>query len=459
MFGGSPVPGKHNSFANVNCRFIYSSNRENTLPKNLKNARLSRGNVPEDSEDSADELPGNQSAPVEDDSGAQLNDYAVSEKQLDSDPESNESSEVPVLRSMNDLFEIIDWRQSAIYGGVAWVATYVFLFITAQITGAFRELPQEISKTDVVFQLLFSGAFGSFVPVDENFTEPSILYISELIEATQNTDPVVIIIATGVQFLIPAGILFVAGKKLIQEYKTAPKPTAAAIGSSILVGWGGMMLLASQVFSPLTNTTAGSFGILTAGMALPVAFGGLGAVSKDGIANWAPSTDIYSATAALAGGVLWVLLAESEDGTPITQEVDFSAIEEVIIAGVWYIQQHGPLSVSNTSFGLSGSYTMGWIVWIAPILGGYLIVSRESTPTSHLQAMLEGASTARGYGFIMAIISFASVLVVIDEVQEQTLEFFLGALVVISIPSILFAGVVWAGILGAVGGIIAYNVK
>jgi hypothetical protein len=280
-----------------------------------------------------------------------------------------------------------------------------------------------------------------------------------LIELTQDPDPVVTAIAIGVQFLIPAGILFGAGRKLIQEYETVPKPTAAAIGSSILVGWGGMMLLASQVFSPLTNTTAGSFGILIAGMALPVAFGGIGAISKDGITIWAPSIDIYSVTSALAGGALWVLLAESEDGTPITQEIDFSAIEEVIAAGQLYIWQHGPLSGGYTPLALSDSFTMGWIVWIAPVLGGYAVVSRESAPTSHLQAMFEGASTARGYGFIMAIVSFAFVLAVINRVQEQTLELFLRALVLISIPSILFAGVVWAGILGAVGGIIAYNVK
>lgn len=349
--------------------------------------------------------------------------------------------------SRNAVSDAINWRQSAKLGGGAWVACYALLLVVMQVAGSFDDLPSETSKTDAVFQVLYSGSFGTFVPTDGGSTEA--------VRASQwaaNTEDPLMILAVALQYLLPAVALLAAGFLLARTDHDVTRSIGMISGASAVVGFGILTVLATAVFSAPDGMTTGSLGLLTAAILVPVAFGALGGMATAGLRIRPTSSDLYGVGGFLGGAITWYLLAETADGEVLSNVYEFQELQEVFIFGVTYGLQHGVLDALWEN---SPEYTLGWLTVVVPLGAGYLLVSRTADSSDEIEGLSDGTRLALGYGAIVGVVLLAELGFAADEFGVDNPTRIAKYAVEFSLPTLLFAGIVWPLALGAAGGAVA----
>lgn len=336
----------------------------------------------------------------------------------------------------------IDWLESATYGAGAWVAGYLILLVGLALVGVYDGLGGEgPSPLAVVSAVLYSGSLGAFTG---GTTGP--IYISSMTYG----EGIVYSVANAVQLLVPALVLLVAGAMVAGKYTDHARPTVLLAGASVAVGYDVLVLLSQVVFFvPSLGASYSPVGVVVAGVLYPAVFGSIGAAMRIAPRLRVTGRHAYGVGAFLLGLAAWYLVGTAGSGQPISNHYALHRVDDILALGTTYAYHHGTLYPVYGG-GVFHEYTFGWLPAVVTLVAGALVVERAARPASLTEAIFDGATIARGYAVIVTALVLARLAAV--GVADSGIIMRIRDI----LPPILFTGIVWPFMWGAVGGGIVY---
>lgn len=377
----------------------------------------------------------------------------------------------------------VDWKQSAIYGGGAWLAGLIASYAIVTVAGIGDAERAPAGTLDLAVTAYYHGMGGLLraPPGLDNpfidFRGPSAMtFVYGLLESRFYGA------AIWLHYLVPAIALIVVGYVVAGTYEAGGDGYEARLdawigGVSAGAVFGGLTLLAVLLFQPDEFELVLSR-LLLAVVGAPVVFAGIGAARQVGFGVASIRGFAGGLGALLLGFVLWYVLGSSfVAGLPSGQGAPSGADRYLPMLGE-FLAQHGvfvetglleSLLPSNLD-ALLGSPTPGLFVALGPLAVGAAIAYR-SEETDPRRAAGRGARIALGYLVAVFLLGTAvlghrmttyydSVYGTGTEEEVRRMLFaeanhLFGGL----LPDVtLAAGLLWPAVLGAAGGAIGAKV-
>ena len=363
------------------------------------------------------------------------------------------------------LLQRINLRDSLRYGGGAWVIGFVLTYVLVTVSGVFEQANWDpASKTEVV-TAVFLSSYGTPLVVDETSIRiiPDIAFMdSSVVESG----------ALVVAVLVPATVLYAAGKKIAEEYDSDRSSVASVpllSGASLAIGFGIATFAATVVFE-VPGTSYTQRGLIFGGVLFPTVFGTLGAIRQTGRSISSLRGIAYGTGSFAIAGFAWYALAEMtpflESRKPVSDIFDLSEPREWVTLfdtfiesqlyghksefSVLYLEEVGETSHRWLS-GMPIEVTHRWIPIAILVCAGFLVVSNHTDgPIDELEGALRGGSVVAGYALCVV-----AVFVTLLAMQIHGSSDVSAALVMRGLRDIFVVGIVFPFSCSALGGAIA----
>lgn len=383
-------------------------------------------------------------------------------------------------------FDHVDRKQTGVYGGGAWLAGIVLIYVIATVAGITDTDRAPTTDTlEFAVVLLYEG-MGGLVEFDAS--GPAALDTRGLSLgsfAYTLLDSRFFGLGIFLHYLVPIVVLVVAGYLLAGEYLESPADASFEDRFDAWLGgvaggalFGGLVLLTVFLFGP-DGTSLENNRLLLAVVVHPVVFSGIGAARQVGFGITSLRETLAGIGTFALGFGLWSVLADPIGDRGIG---DLGGAADHLSFFGLFLADHGVpltpgrlLELEESGFGqpqylvgldaVYGSASPAFALLLAPAIAAATLVYREET-TDAIRAAGTGARLAAGYFlavFLIALAVFGSRTNDLydalygtgteQEVRNQLVaeaNLMFGAYLP---DAALVGGVLWIALFGAVGGV------